>query len=145
MMAIKRHSHRTAAAESLSKHIHHMLPIGGAPTSPGEMLLHEFLEPMGMTQAELAKRIGVSYPRVNELVNGKRSLTPDTALRLARLFGVSVEFWMTGQMLWDMWHVIYSPVAADIEKIEPMWPEVSEDDIEFEAEFIPTPEQTAAD
>lgn len=144
-MAIKRHSHRTAAAESLSVHIHHMLPIGGPPSSPGEMLLHEFLEPTGMTQAELARRIGVSYPRVNELVNGKRSLTPDTALRLARLFGVSVEFWMTGQMLWDMWHVIYSPVATDIEKIEPMWPEMGEADIEEEDEFPAVPEQSAAD
>lgn len=144
-MAIKRHSHRTAAAESLSKHIHHMLPIGRAPSSPGEMLLHEFLEPTGMIQVELAKRIGVSYPHVNELVNGKRSLTPDTALRLARLFGVSVEFWMTGQMLWDMWHVIYSPVAADIEKIEPMWPEMDEADIEEEDEFVAASEQTATD
>jgi addiction module HigA family antidote len=109
------------------------------------MLLHEFMEPSGLTQAELARRIGVSYPRVNELVNGKRSLTPDTALRLARLFGVSVEFWMTTQMLWDMWHVIYSPVAADIEKIEPMWPEMDEDDIGVEDEFAAVPEQSAAD
>jgi addiction module HigA family antidote len=132
-------------AENLSKHIVHMLPIGGPPVPPGEMLLREFMEPYGITQAELARRIGVSYPRVNELVNGKRSLTPDTALRLARVFGVSVEFWLTGQMLWDLWHVIHSPTAADIEKIEPMWPEASEDDIEFEAEFVPAPEQSAAD
>lgn len=144
-MSITRIQHKNPMADSLSRHIHHMLPVGGPPISPGEMLLREFLEPTGMTQAELAKRIGVSYPRVNELVNGKRKLTPDTALRLARLFGVSVEFWMTGQMLWDMWHVIYSPTAADINKIEPMWPEVSEDDIEFEAEFIPASEQSAAD
>jgi addiction module HigA family antidote len=122
-----------------------MLPTHRTPTPPGEMLLRQFMEPSGLSQAELARRIGVSYPRVNELVNGKRSLTPDTALRLARLFGVSVEFWMTTQMLWDMWHVIYSPVAADIEKIEPMWPEVDEDDIPFEDEFVPTSEQSAAD
>lgn len=144
-MSITRIQHRNPMADSLSKHIAHMLPSGGPPTLPGEMLLHEFMEPCGMTQAELARRIGVSYPRVNELVNGKRSLTPDTALRLARLFGVSVEFWLTGQMLWDLWHVIYSPVAADIEKIEPMWPEASEDDIPFEAEFVAAPEQSAAD
>lgn len=144
-MSITRIKHKNPLAESLSKHIAHMLPSGGPPTSPGDMLLHEFMEPCGMSQAELARRIRVSYPRVNELVNGKRSLTPDTALRLARLFGVSVEFWMTGQMLWDMWHVIYSPVAADIEKIEPMWPEVAENDIEEDAEFGAASEQAAAD
>jgi addiction module HigA family antidote len=106
------------------------------------MLLREFMEPWGMTQAELAKRIGVSYPRVNELVNGKRKLTPDTALRLARLFGTTVEFWMTGQMLWDMWHVIYSPVAAEIENIEPL---PMDDDGEENDEYGAGLEQTAAD
>ena len=141
-MGFKRRPHRTAHAESLSRHINHMLPIGRPPTPPGQMLLREFMEPWGMTQAELAKRIGVSYPRVNELVNGKRKLTPDTALRLARLFGTTVEFWMTGQMLWDMWHVIYSPVAAEIEKIEPL---PMDADWEENDEFSAVPEQTAAD
>ncbi|HZG41329.1 MAG TPA: HigA family addiction module antitoxin [Longimicrobium sp.] len=131
--------------DSLSKHIAHMLPTHRSPTPPGEMLLRQFMEPGGLTQAELARRIGVSYPRVNELVNGKRSLTPDTALRLARLFGVSVEFWMTTQMLWDMWHVIHSPTAADIEKIEPMWPELDDDDLADFDEFGAVPEQSAAD
>jgi len=64
------------------------LPKYRTPTHPGEVLLKEFLEPYGLTQKELARRIGVSYPRVNELVHGKRGVTPDTALRLARLFGL---------------------------------------------------------
>lgn len=107
-------------ASSLSQHIAHMLPTHRPPTPPGEMLLREFMQPWGMSQSDLARRIGVSYPRVNELVNGKRSLTPDTALRLARLFGTTVEFWMTVQMVWDVWHVVHSPLAADIQKIQPL-------------------------
>lgn len=96
------------------------LPANGYPSHPGEMLRREFLEPLGITQAELAKRIGVSYVRVNELVNGKRGVTPDTALRLARLFGTSVEFWLNHQLRWDMWHALHSPAMAEIEKIEPL-------------------------
>jgi addiction module HigA family antidote len=96
------------------------LPAHRRPTHPGEMLLEEFLKPLGMSQSELAKRIGVSYVRVNELVNGKRGLTPDTALRLSRLFGNSVAFWLNGQLECDMWDALHSPAMSEIEKIEPM-------------------------
>ena len=96
------------------------LPTHRRPTHPGEMLLEEFLKPLGMSQSDLAKRIGVSYVRVNELVNGKRGLTPDTALRLSRLFGNSVEFWLNGQLECDMWEALHSPAMAEIEKIEPL-------------------------
>ncbi|HEX2076116.1 MAG TPA: HigA family addiction module antitoxin [Longimicrobium sp.] len=96
------------------------LPANRRPTHPGEMLLEEFLKPLGMSQAELAKRIGVSYVRVNELVKGKRALTPDTALRLSRLFGNSVAFWLNGQLECDMWEALHSPAMAEIEKIEPL-------------------------
>jgi addiction module HigA family antidote len=140
-MSITRVQHSDPLVESLSKHIAHMLPTHRTPTPPGQMLLRQFMEPSGLSQAELARRIGVSYPRVNELVNGKRSLTPDTALRLARLFDTSVEFWLTCQMLWDLWHVIHSPIAADIEKIEPFPVQDDED----EDEFVPAAEQSAAD
>ena len=71
-------------AQRLSVHVHHLMPTHRAPTHPGEMLLHEFLIPWGMPQTEFARRIGVSYPRVNEIIKGKRGVTPDTALRLAR-------------------------------------------------------------
>ena len=64
------------------------IPTHGAPTHPGEMLMEEFLKPLKMTQIQLAERLGVSYPRVNELIRGKRGVTPDTALRLERLFGM---------------------------------------------------------
>jgi addiction module HigA family antidote len=66
------------------------------------MLREEFLEPLGMTQSELAKRIGVPFQRVNSLVNGRRNLTPDTALRLSKLFGTSAAFWMNHQLRWDL-------------------------------------------
>ena len=84
------------------------------------MLRQEFLVPLGMTQTELADRIGVSYPRVNEIVNGKRGITPDTALRLSRLFGTSPEFWLNGQQNWDLWHAMRSPEARDIDRIKPI-------------------------
>lgn len=96
------------------------LPANRHPIHPGEMLLEEFLRPMGITQTELARRIGVSYVRVNELVHGKRRLTPDTALRLSRFFGNSVEFWLNGQLACDMWEALHSPAMAEIEKIEPL-------------------------
>ena len=79
------------------------MPTHRAPTHPGEMLLAEFLEPLHLTQVELAERIGVSVQRVNELVKGKRGMTPDTALRLERLLGVSAQFWLNLQLAWDLY------------------------------------------
>ena len=68
----------------------------------------------------MAKRARSSYPRVNELVHGKRRVTPDTALRLSRLFGTSPEFWL-GQLAWDLWHAMRGPVAQKIRReIEPV-------------------------
>ena len=82
------------------------IPKDRAPTSPGEMLLEEFLNPLGMTPSELAERIRVPYVRVNEIVNGKRRITPSTALWLARAFGNSPEFWLNGQLALDLYHTI---------------------------------------
>lgn len=80
------------------------IPTNRAPTHPGEMLLEEFLNPLGVTQRELAGAIGVPYQRINEIVNGRRGITPSTALRLSRYFGTSSGFWMNGQMRWDLYH-----------------------------------------
>jgi addiction module HigA family antidote len=96
------------------------LPKKRPPTHPGEMLREEFLIALDMTQTELAHRIGVSYPRVNEIINGKRGVTPDTALRLARLFRTSPEFWLNGQRNWDLWQALHSPKAAEIHRIKPV-------------------------
>lgn len=79
------------------------IPIKRQPTHPGEMLLGEFLTPMGITQRELADAIQVPYQRVNELVNQRRGVTPSTALRLARFFNMSEDFWLNLQIRWDLY------------------------------------------
>lgn len=81
------------------------IPTQRVPTHPGEMLLEEFLTPLGVTQRELADAIHVPYQRINEIVNRRRGITPSTALRLARFFGVSADFWMNLQLRWDLYHV----------------------------------------
>lgn len=78
------------------------IPTHRTPTHPGEMLMEEFLRPMGMTQRELANAIKVPYQRVNEIINGRRGITSSTALRLAKAFGVSEDFWMNIQLRWDL-------------------------------------------
>ena len=78
------------------------IPKYGPPTHPGEMLMEEFLKPLKITQSELAEKLGVSYPRVNELIHGKRGITPDTALRLEQLFGMEAQFWMNLQSHYDL-------------------------------------------
>lgn len=72
------------------------------PVHPGEVLLEEFLKPMGLSQNRLALSIGVSPRRINEIVLGKRSITADTALRLARYFDMSPQFWLGLQMDYDL-------------------------------------------
>ena len=79
------------------------VPTSRTPTHPGEMLLEEFLAPMKLTQRELADAIHVPYQRVNDLVNGRRGMTPSTALRLAKYFGMSPDFWMNLQLRWDLY------------------------------------------
>lgn len=79
------------------------LPKDRRPTHPGEILLTEFLEPLGMTQRALADEVGMSYVRVNEIVKGKRGVTTDTALRLGRLFDIEPEFWLNLQRAYDLW------------------------------------------
>ena len=80
------------------------IPTDRVPTHPGELLLKEFLEPMEVTQVGLADAIGVPYQRVNEIVNGRRGVSPSTALRFSRFFATSVEFWMNLQAGWDLYH-----------------------------------------
>lgn len=79
------------------------IPTNREPTHPGEMLLEEFLKPMGISQQRLADDIGVSYQRVNEIVNKRRGVTPSTALRLGRYLGMSAQFWLNCQMGWDLY------------------------------------------
>jgi len=73
------------------------------PFTPGEILSEEFMQPYGLTQDELAKRILVTRRRVNEIINGRRAVTPDTALRLAKLFNMSPDYWLNLQSKLDLW------------------------------------------
>ena len=86
------------------------------------MLLEEFLKPIGMSQSALAIRLGVSFPCLNEVVRGKRGVTPDTALRLARVVGMSADFWLGLQQDWDLWHAMRSNKATEIANLEPIEP-----------------------
>ncbi len=79
------------------------VPTNRIPTHPGEMLLEEFLSPMGISQKDLADNIQVPYQRINEIVNGHRGITPSTALRLAKFFDMSADFWMNLQLRWDLY------------------------------------------
>lgn len=72
------------------------------PIHPGEILMEEFLEPMGLSQYRLAKDISVPPRRINEIVHGKRGITADTALRLGRFFGMSPQFWLNPQTRYDL-------------------------------------------
>ena len=96
------------------------LPRHQPPTHPGEMLLEEFLKPLGVSQSAFAKRLGVSYPRLNEIVRRRRGVTPDTALRLARVTGMSADFWLGLQQDWDLWHAAASERGAAIAALEPL-------------------------
>ncbi|MEE8583502.1 MAG: HigA family addiction module antitoxin, partial [Acidobacteriota bacterium] len=90
------------------------LPRERTPTHPGEMLLEEFLKPLGISQSAFAIRLGVSFPRLNEIVHGKRSVTPDTALRLERVLRMPADFWLGLQLDWDLWHAMRGENALEI-------------------------------
>ncbi len=90
-----------------------MLPKKRPPTHPGEMLLKEFLEPMGLTQKDFAEHLGWTYARINEIVNGHRGVTPESALMLSDALGTGPELWLNLQRDWDLWHAQreHTPVA----------------------------------
>ncbi|MBR8836838.1 MAG: HigA family addiction module antidote protein [Stigonema ocellatum SAG 48.90 = DSM 106950] len=92
------------------------IPKHRQPTHPGEILLKDFLEPMGITQAALAEAIHVPFQRVNELINGKRGITPSTALRLSCFFGNSPEFWLNLQQAWELYRVMVEE-SEDLKRI----------------------------
>jgi len=79
-----------------------MLPKNRIPTHPGEILLHDFLEPMELTQVQFAKHLNISIQRINEIVRGKRGITPETAWLFANAFGNSPEFWINLQTQYDL-------------------------------------------
>jgi addiction module HigA family antidote len=97
------------------------IPSDRPPTHPGEMLLEEFIKPLGMTQAEFADRIGVSYVRLNEIINGRRGVTPSTALRLAKALGTTPQFWLNGQLALDLYRAAHDEEELrQLERIVPV-------------------------
>ena len=93
------------------------IPTHREPTHPGEMLQEEFLAPMNVSQRDLAVAIHIPYQHVNEIVNKKRSVTPSIALRLAKFFGMSADFWLDLQIRWDLYQT-QSTEQADIDSID---------------------------
>ena len=87
------------------------------PIHPGEILMEEFLEPLGVSQNRLAVSVGVPPRRINEIVHGKRAITADTALRLGRFFGMSAQFWMNLQTHYDL-EVAQERVVGDLDSIK---------------------------
>jgi len=94
------------------------VPTHREPTHPGEMLFEEFISPMGITQKELANSIHVPYQRINEIINKKRGITPSTALRLAKYFGMTEDFWMNIQLRWDLYKARQNE-AKELNRIRP--------------------------
>ncbi len=93
------------------------IPTHREPTHPGEMLREEFLLPMEISQRDLANAIHVPYQRVNELINKKRGVTPSTALRLAKFFGVSADYWLNLQIRCDLYRAQQSE-KTDLDSIQ---------------------------
>lgn len=113
-------SRTTTKTPGVTPLVQRRLPTHRPPTHPGEMLLEEFLKPLGITQSAFAIQLGVSFPRLNEVINAKRSVTPDTALRLAQVTGMSADFWLGLQQDWDLWHAPRSKEAAQIARLKPL-------------------------
>ncbi len=111
---------RGSATRQRHRLVARRLPRVQPPTHPGEMLLHEFLVPLGVSQSAFAVRLGISFPRLNEIVRGKRAVTPDTALRLGRVLRMSADFWLGLQQDWDLWHAMRTKKAARIAELEPL-------------------------
>ncbi|MGH7718600.1 MAG: HigA family addiction module antitoxin [Gemmatimonadaceae bacterium] len=96
------------------------VPTHRHPAHPGEVLLEDFLKPHGMTQVHLAERIGVPFQRVNQIVKGRRGITPDTALRLGRLFNTTPDIWLNLQLAVDLYDALHAQNARAIDEIRPL-------------------------
>ena len=108
---------RTPPRRSL---VNRRLPTELPPVHPDEMLFEEFLKPLGISQSAFAIQLGVSFPRLNEIVREKRGVTADAALRLAQVTRMSADFWLGLQLDWDLWHALRSKDVARIAKLQPL-------------------------
>ena len=108
------------AEDALMPELGRRLPTGRLPTHPGELLLEEFLKPLGISQVEFAQRLGVSCSRLGGVIRGRRGVTPDTALRLERVTGASAAFWLGLQQDWNLWHAERGDAARAIAELAPL-------------------------
>ena len=95
-----------------------MFIISKTAVNVKEILLEEFMKPYSISQSGIARRIGLSRKHINEVVNCKKPVSTDMALRLSRLFGTSPELWLNGQMAWDIWHEMRGKKARELKAIE---------------------------
>ena len=92
-----------------------ILEMEAPPVHPGEVLREDFSKPLGLTQSQLAKELGVSFRAINELVNEKRDLSPEMAIRLAKRFGTTPQFWLGFQMDYNLWKAAKKLKLAEID------------------------------
>lgn len=95
------------------------IPTHGPPTHPGVMLREEFLKPLGLSRKAFAAAVGLPYGRVNKILNGQGRVTAGIAYRLSKYTGISPEFWLNGQVAWDLYHAQRAE-AADLARIQPL-------------------------
>jgi antitoxin HigA-1 len=95
-------------------------PSHRRPSTPGEIIVEEFLKPLDITQNALADRLGMTHARLSEIIRGRRGVSPDAALRLSRVLGPSPDFWLNLQQTVDLYDALHSDKAAEIEKLEPI-------------------------
>ena len=110
-----------------------LIPTHSLPTHPGEMLREDFLKPRGISRRAFAAALELPYGRVNKIVNRQSRVTAGIAYRLAKYIGTTPDFWLNGQMAWDMYHALRSEAAA-LERIQPL-----------AREDLPYAEEVAAD
>jgi addiction module HigA family antidote len=99
-----------------------LVPTDQPPITLGEMLVEEFLKPLGVSPKAFAEYIGITYARLNEIVNGQRRVTPDTAMRFSRALGTTPDLWLNMQMVADLYEIRHGQKAADIDRIRPIVP-----------------------
>ena len=103
------------------------IPTNRRPTPPGEILMRDFLAPLGITQAAFARHIGITPARLSAIVRGERAVSIDTAMRFHRAFGVSVEAWLRMQLAVDIYDARYGRTAKAISQIQLLHPTIPED------------------
>ena len=92
------------------------IPTNRRPVTPGEMLDEEFIKPLDFTQQEFAEKLGIDRPSLNSIINGRRRITPEMAMRLSIVLGTTPEYWLNAQMICDLYEAAHSPEIAKLKR-----------------------------